>query len=188
MIVTVPITVLSLGSFVAYRANPFFVHDRVGRHGTTFRFVKIRSLPASTPEYMPKGRLPRIQNNSWGRFIRAHHLDELPQVWHVVMGQMSLVGPRPEMPDLDALHDANFRARRLSVLPGCTGLWQISKAGAGMISDSPEFDTFYVENWSLRLDVWILLKTIKELMGGEPIESLDAIPSWVTRRRHPLNG
>lgn len=172
------ILVLACVSWVTYRAHPFFVQDRIGHNGQPFRFVKIRSLPRHTPEYLRKDRLGDIENNTWGRFIRTHHLDELPQIWHVVTGSMSLVGPRPEMPNLENLIDENHRNARQSVLPGCTGLWQISMASAGMINESPEYDIHYVANRSLRLDLWILLKTFAELTGRPPIGSLDAIPTW----------
>lgn len=180
-IVTPVILVLAVGSLIAFRANPFFVQTRIGRHGNSFRFIKIRSLPIETPSNLTKDRLREIENGRWGRFIRHHHLDELPQVWLVVARRMSLVGPRPEMPSLEARLDPEHRAVRHLVLPGCTGLWQISVASAGMIKDSPQYDDFYVNNWSLRMDIWILLKTFKELAGGRAILSLDSIPRWALR-------
>lgn len=182
VVVTPVILVLAIGSLITFRANPFFVQPRIGRHGDSFRFIKIRSLPIETPANLTKDRLREIENGRWGRFIRHHHLDELPQVWLVVAGRMSLVGPRPEMPGLDARLDPEHRAVRQSVLPGCTGMWQISVASAGMIKDAPQYDNFYVNNWSLRLDLWILLKTFKELTGGRPIKSLESVPRWVLHR------
>lgn len=181
-VVTPVILVLAIGSLIAFRTNPFFVQARIGRHGESFRFIKIRSLPIETPTNLTKDRLHEIKNGRWGRLIRHHHLDELPQLWLVVTRRMSLVGPRPEMPSLEARLDPDHRTVRQMVLPGCTGLWQISKASMRMIRDSPEYDGFYVENWSLRLDIWILLKTFKELAGGRTILSLDDVPRWTRRR------
>lgn len=181
LILTPVILALACVSAVVYRANPFFVQDRIGKGGRQFRFVKIRSLPVDTPSSLSKDRLTSVENTRWGRFIRSHHLDELPQVWHVVTGKMSLVGPRPEMPALESAYSAAHRAARHSVRPGCTGLWQVSVASAGLIKDAPEFDIHYVEKWSIRLDVWILLKTFKELLGARPIGTLEVIPAWVTR-------
>lgn len=176
------VLVLMVGSALVYRTNPVFAHSRIGLNGKHFRLIKIRSLPVEVPAYMSKKQLKDFRHNRWSQFIRGRHFDELPQLWHVVTGSMSLVGPRPEMPELEHTFDADHQQRRRSMRPGCTGLWQISTASAGMIKDAPEFDMWYVDNWSLRLDLWILLKTFKELTGGQPIESLDSVPRWVLRR------
>jgi lipopolysaccharide/colanic/teichoic acid biosynthesis glycosyltransferase len=178
-VLSVPLLVgLAMGSFVVYRTWPFFSHHRVGTYGRIFRLVKIRSLPPSTPNYASKVELRRYGNNGWGVFIRKHHLDELPQFWHVVSGRMSLVGPRPEMPQLVAEMPREFAAQRLSVLPGCTGLWQITAASAGLIRDAQEFDLYYVNNWTLRLDLWILYKTVGDLLRHSQLDSLNSIPRW----------
>jgi lipopolysaccharide/colanic/teichoic acid biosynthesis glycosyltransferase len=170
--------VLTVGSLVAYRAWPLFAHERVGRDGRIFRLVKVRSLPRSTPRYLSKHDLARYQNNEWGTSIRRHHLDELPQLWHVVSGHMSLVGPRPEMPQLVGEMPSDFVRQRLTMLPGCTGLWQITAASSGMIRDAQEFDLYYVKNATLRLDLWILIKTVGNLLRHSQLESLNSIPKW----------
>ena len=105
-------------------------------------------------------------------------MDELPQLWHVVSGRMSLVGPRPEMPQMVGEMPSDFVRQRLTMLPGCTGLWQITAASSGMIRDAQEFDLYYVKNATLRLDLWILVKTVGNLLRHSQLESLNSIPKW----------
>ena len=145
VVLTLPlIVVLAVGSAISFRAWPFFTQTRLGHHGKEFRFVKIRSLPASAPAPADKYELQAVQNTRFGRFLRTWHLDELPQLWLVVWGTMSLVGPRPEMPSLAATFDPDFVAERMTVKPGCTGLWQISDASGGLIGENPSYDRLYV--------------------------------------------
>jgi nucleoside-diphosphate-sugar epimerase/lipopolysaccharide/colanic/teichoic acid biosynthesis glycosyltransferase len=159
--VTFPVVlILAIGSAIAFRAWPFFVQERVGYRGRSFLFIKIRSLPKSTARSVPKYELTPTEAGRYGHFLRRSHLDELPQLWLVVTGSMRMVGPRPEMPELAAALDEQFAQTRTSVMPGCTGLWQLSAAADHLIGESPEYDCFYVEHASTRLDLWILWRTI----------------------------
>jgi len=175
---------LALGSAVAYRAWPVFSHHRLGHKGETFRFMKIRSLPPTTPANIDKYELAAHTNNRWGSLLRATHLDELPQLWLVVAGRMSLVGPRPEMPGLASTFDPAFVQHRLSVPPGCTGLWQISPASAGLIGESPEYDLHYIHRWTVRLDLWILVRTVLTAAKKAGHATLHDIPSWTGAHFH----
>jgi lipopolysaccharide/colanic/teichoic acid biosynthesis glycosyltransferase len=178
-LLTLPIVLLLLvGSAVAYRTNPIFVHHRVGLGGREFKFVKVRSLPRSTPVYADKHQLGDLSDNRWGRALRRSKLDELPQLWHVVFGRMSLIGPRPEMPALSASFDRYFVERRLTVKPGCSGLWQISPDNADLIGEAPHWDLHYVQHWTVRLDLWVILVTVASVPGWMSLESLAEIPSW----------
>lgn len=178
VLLTPLIFILSVGSAAAFRSWPFFVQERVGLNGKHFRFVKFRSLPATTPPEMDKYELNEVENGRWGTFIRRFHLDELPQLWLVVTGKMSLVGPRPEMPSLSDTFDQDFVAERTTVRPGCTGLWQVSTASAGLIGEAPEFDLHYVRNWTFRMDLWLLGLTIVEILGGVAVKDVGQVPVW----------
>ncbi|WP_395154247.1 sugar transferase [Ilumatobacter sp.] len=176
---TLPIVLaLAVGSAISFRAWPFFTQIRLGHHGEEFRFMKVRSLPATAPAAADKYELETVQNTRFGNFLRKSHLDELPQLWLVVWGTMSLVGPRPEMPSLAATFDSDFVAARLTVKPGCTGLWQISKASAGLIGENPEYDLLYVDSESIRLDLWVLIRTAREILGGASMTSIKDVPGW----------
>jgi exopolysaccharide biosynthesis polyprenyl glycosylphosphotransferase len=134
-----------------------FRQERVGKAGCRFTIYKFRTMYIDAPCYAVSpgsGDDPRL--TAVGRFLRRTSLDELPQALNVVLGQMSLVGPRPEMPFLVAQHSA-LKGPRLSVPPGITGLWQISPARAYPIYENLEYDNYYVRYRSLFLDVAILL-------------------------------
>jgi lipopolysaccharide/colanic/teichoic acid biosynthesis glycosyltransferase len=107
--------------------------------------------------------------NSWSNLLRRSHLDELPQLWSVAKGDMSIVGPRPEMPSLSSKYPVDFVKVRTSVRPGITGAWQISEALAGLIYEAPEYDREYVASASPKLDIWILWRTVRGIFGGDPI-------------------
>jgi lipopolysaccharide/colanic/teichoic acid biosynthesis glycosyltransferase len=175
------VIVLAVGSALAFREWPFFSHFRVGQSGELFRFLKIRSLTSSTPRYADKYALREMQIGRWGSFLRRTHLDELPQLWLVLFGKMSLVGPRPEMPELMMSFDCEFVDRRLSVPQGCTGLWQISAGNVGLIGEAPELDDFYVANWTVRMDLWILWRTLLAL-AGRTVSGPGRVPNWCLRR------
>lgn len=185
-IVTAPIVILLLiGSAVTYRAVPLFVQPRLGLDGRVFRCVKVRTLPTSAPVDADKYSVAAIEPGRWGRTLRRRHLDELPQLWLVATGRMSLVGPRPEMPRLAATFDADFVAERTTVRPGCTGLWQVSVDVARLIGEAPEYDLHYVRHHTLRLDAWIIGRTVTTLLGGPKITSLGDIPAWTGAAPEP---
>jgi lipopolysaccharide/colanic/teichoic acid biosynthesis glycosyltransferase len=169
------IAVCAIGAAIALRSWPFFVQRRVGFREREFRFVKIRSLPRCTPVATDKYSLDAVPIPRFARFLRASHLDELPQLLLVPLRKMSLVGPRPEMPEIATRYPAEFASVRTSMLPGCTGLWQVSEDASGMIYEAPEYDEFYIRNWSMRLDFWILWRTLRGLLEGQFI-TLEDLP------------
>lgn len=181
-LVTVPIVlVLAVISTITFRAFPFFSQERIGRGGRRFRLVKIRSLPKSMRISAPKYELTKTSTTGFGRFVRRTHLDELPQLWLVLAGTMSLVGPRPEMPNLAEGFSEEFARRRSSVRPGCTGLWQISADAHRLINEAPEYDLTYVENAGLRLDLWIMWRTLVEFVRPRKRPTLADVPRWALR-------
>ena len=141
--------------------NPvLFVQKRIGRQGVQFSIFKFRTMVKETPPYMPKPEPTDLKITEIGRFLRNTGLDELPQLLNVLTGQMSLVGPRPEMP-LNQEEYINMDQERLKVKPGLTGLWQLSNKTHLPIHKNLEYDLAYIKNRSLSLDFKILLETLK---------------------------
>ncbi len=143
-----------------------FKQKRVGLKGKEFSFYKFRSMYIDAPQYArtPSDPTdPRI--TKIGRWLRRTSLDELPQLFNVLRGDMSLVGPRPEMPFIVSQYSA-IEKRRLEAKPGITGVWQISAARAEPIHANMEYDLFYLENRSLLLDIAIIIKTIISVVRG----------------------
>lgn len=179
LLVTPVIVVLSLVAAVHFRAWPLFTQTRVSQGGREFRIVKIRSLPPDTPAYELKPHIQRLELSRFSRLIRQTGLDELPQLWLVPLGQMSLVGPRPKMPDTHEPVDPHYQHARTRVPQGCTCLWQIGDGRDRLPNETPEFDDFYLRYGSLRLDLWIMVRTALRMVGlAQPIELTD-IPQWV---------
>jgi lipopolysaccharide/colanic/teichoic acid biosynthesis glycosyltransferase len=181
LVMVLPVLLLVLvGSAIALRDSPVFVQSRVGRYGVPFRVIKVRTLPRATPTYASKYELESCQIPTFCRAVRGLHLDELPQLLHVLAGQMGLVGPRPEMPQLEERMDPAFAELRTSVRPGCTGLWQVSDAQFGLIAEHPEFDEYYLSHQSLRLDLWILWRTAVQAVPflDRPPVSFADLPPW----------
>ena len=156
---------------IIYRAR------RVGRKGRTFHCMKFRTmvvnadaLKASLQDKNERdGILFKMSNDPRitrvGRFLRKYSLDELPQFLNVLLGEMSLVGPRPPIASEVERYDL-AHLRRLDVLPGVTGLWQVEARHDPSFDSYISLDTAYVENWTVWLDIKILLRTVSVVVGG----------------------
>jgi exopolysaccharide biosynthesis polyprenyl glycosylphosphotransferase len=152
-----------------------FTQTRIGRYGREFRMVKFRSMCADAEDRRAElltvneseGVLFKIRQDprvtAVGRVLRRFSLDELPQLLNVLRGSMSLVGPRPPLPDEVARYQDDVR-RRLLVKPGLTGLWQISGRSDLSWEESVRLDLRYVEDWSLSLDLFVLWKTARAVV------------------------
>jgi len=169
------LTVLALAVRVTSPGPAFFRQERVGRDGTTFRLWKLRTMTADAEERKQElmhlnehdGVLFKIRQDPRitpvGRRLRSWSLDELPQLVNVVLGHMSLVGPRPPLQS-EVANYAGHARRRLLVKPGITGLWQISGRSDLSWEETVRLDLQYVESWSLGLDVLIILKTVSSVL------------------------
>ncbi len=138
----------------------FFKQKRVGKNGRIFNMYKFRSMHKDAPKYAvnPDTNFdPRITRV--GRFLRRTSLDELPQIINVLKGEMSFVGPRPEMPFIVEQYN-EIHKERLQVLPGITGLWQLSGDRKKAIHENMDYDLYYIYNRSFFLDVTILIQTL----------------------------
>jgi lipopolysaccharide/colanic/teichoic acid biosynthesis glycosyltransferase len=158
---------------------PLFRQTRVGRRGREFTVYKLRTMRADAESLLESlreqnestdGLLFKIREDPRvtriGKVLRKFSLDELPQLWNVVRGDMALVGPRPPLPGEVAQYGAEV-ARRLLVRPGITGLWQVSGRSNLSWDDSVRLDLYYVENWSLSLDAMIVWKTFFAVLGRD---------------------
>lgn len=171
---------IGLGALAVRLDSPgpaFFTQTRVGRDGRSFRMWKLRSMHVDAearraeldeaqdgagPLFKMR-RDPRVTRV--GRVLRRFSLDELPQLWNVVRGDMVLVGPRPALPTEVATYDEDV-ARRLAVKPGVTGLWQVSGRSDLSWEDSVLLDLHFVEHWSLGMELRILGATLAAVVGG----------------------
>jgi exopolysaccharide biosynthesis polyprenyl glycosylphosphotransferase len=148
-------------------AGPVLVREeRVGRKGKPFRLYKFRTLYHALPatENPPRGwKDPRVTR--FGRFLRRTSLDEWPQLLNIMCGEMSLVGPRPELADIVANYKA-WQKLRLEVKPGITGLWQIMGRKDLFLHQNLEYDFYYIKNRSLLLDLSILMRTLPAMLFG----------------------
>ncbi|GAW33768.1 putative sugar transferase EpsL [Roseovarius sp. A-2] len=183
VLLAAPVAVIVVGLLgliiMADGMSPFFMQDRVGRHGRLFRMLKLRSMVADAEtrlqahlETCPKARIewqvnqklrrdPRITRI--GRIIRKTSLDELPQLWNVLVGDMSIVGPRPMMPSQQSLYPGiAYYAMR----PGITGYWQISVRNESSFAERAQFDARYFRDLSLLTDLRVMLRTFGVVMRG----------------------
>ena len=144
-----------------------FTHERVGMDGKLFKLHKFRTMYQGVkdqelaPESPNDSRITRV-----GKFLRRTSLDEVPQLLNVLQGNMSLVGPRPEMPFI-VKHYSQHERKRLLVKPGLTGLWQIFGRKDLPLHHNLEYDFYYIRHRSLWLDFLILLKTVGVVISGK---------------------
>ena len=155
-----------------------FRQTRVGRGGRHFEMYKFRSMREGAEEELERlrelsesdGPIFKMRDDPRmtrvGRFLRRTSLDELPQLWNVLRGEMSLVGPRPPLP-VEVSRYMEWHKRRLEVRPGMTGLWQVSGRSLLSFDDMVLLDIYYIENWSLWLDFKILLRTVPKVLFGK---------------------
>ncbi|MFP6582657.1 MAG: sugar transferase [Candidatus Hydrogenedentota bacterium] len=156
-----------------------FNQERVGKNGRTFMMYKFRSMYVDAEERLgdlmdhneadSDGLIFKMKDDprctSIGRIIRRTNLDELPQFLNVIKGEMSLVGPRPPLPSEVLKYDEHHK-QKLATTPGITGLWQVNRGHDYNFEELVNWDTYYIENWSLWLDIKIILKTIGVLLTG----------------------
>lgn len=167
--------VLCVSILVTQRSWPIFTHDRIGRGGEPFKMFKLKTMRGDRRNRQSdidfacrrrshKTRIdPRVTR--FGRFLRRTALDELPQLWNVVRGDMSLVGPRPELPNIVARYET-WQHRRHEVRPGLTGWWQVMGPPDAPMHEHVEYDLHYVENRSWALDLRIMWMTFGVLVRG----------------------
>ena len=172
--------ILFLAALVALDGGkPFYTQARVGKGGATYRMWKLRTMvpdaDVKLQDYLADNASAREEWNHtqklrrdprvtrMGRFLRKTSLDELPQIWNVIVGEMSIVGPRPMMPDQRHLY---LGREYYDLRPGITGLWQVSCRNASGFSDRAQFDATYHRTVSLAVDAKLILATVWVVLLG----------------------
>ncbi|CAM2978108.1 sugar transferase [Paenibacillus sediminis] len=159
--------------------GPIIFHQiRIGKNGTPFKMYKFRSMVHNAEELLEQlldqneisGAMfkmkvdPRVTRV--GRIIRKTSIDELPQLWNVLKGEMSIVGPRPPLPR-EVEQYSTYHKLRLSVKPGCTGLWQVSGRNQLSFEDMVELDLKYIDGRNIKIDIQIMMKTVSVMLGAK---------------------
>jgi exopolysaccharide biosynthesis polyprenyl glycosylphosphotransferase len=159
------------------RGPIIYRQTRIGRHGDPFEFLKFRTMVVNADDLKAElmqqnegsGPMFKMKDDPrvtpLGRFLRKYSLDEIPQFWNILRGEMSLVGPRPAIPEEVEKYEP-WHMRRLEVTPGATGLWQVTGRSDSSFDQYVKLDIYYAEHWSLWLDLRILLATIPAVLLG----------------------
>ena len=187
ILITMPIVlpvviILAIMTKCTSKGPIFYGHKRIGKNGKEIKCWKFRSMCVNSQEILeqilandPVRRAewekdrkfqddPRV--TKFGKFLRKTSLDELPQLFNILFGDMSLVGPRP-VTEPELVKYGKYKDYVLSVVPGLTGLWQVSGRSDTGYEERISFDTYYIQNWSIWLDIWILIKTVWVVLKGK---------------------
>lgn len=173
LIFLIPIfLILTFLLFLSYQGNPFFLQKRPGLHGKIFTIVKFKTM--NNKKDINGKLLPDADRlTTIGSFVRKTSLDEIPQLFNVLLGDMSLIGPRPLLTHYLHLYN-DFQNRRHEVKPGITGWAQVNGRNAISWDQKFEYDVWYVDHISFTLDMKILFKTVLKVLKKEGINAADA--------------
>jgi lipopolysaccharide/colanic/teichoic acid biosynthesis glycosyltransferase len=173
-----PMALIAIAIKLTSEGPILFRQTRIGRDGARFTLLKFRCMVDGAEEMRDElmaahgaqdPRLFKLRDDPRltpiGAILRRSSLDELPQFWHVLRGQMSLVGPRPQMPEEVANYEP-WHFQRLAVTPGLTGLWQVNGRSNLSFDEMVRLDLYYAEHWSPWLDMKIVLRTIPAVLSG----------------------
>lgn len=192
LVISAPVIAVAAVLIKAHDRGPVFFHQtRVGKNSLPFRCIKLRTMSVDAEKNLSKvmknnerqgplfKRADDPRRTRVGKFLEATSLDELPQLWLVLNGTMSLIGPRPALPHEVAMFDEELNHRHI-VRPGITGLWQVEGRDNPSFDAYRRLDLFYVENWSLLLDLSILAMTF-QVVASRAVKTLFAFgrPTWV---------
>jgi exopolysaccharide biosynthesis polyprenyl glycosylphosphotransferase len=178
LVAAIPLAFVGLLICLDSRGPVLFTQDRMGLRGQKFKLYKFRTMVANADDYIEElkhksdrsGPVFKMKNDpritKVGKWLRRFSLDEIPQILNVLKGDMSLVGPRPQVL-WEAAHYDDHARKRLRIMPGITGLWQVSGRAALSYEEMINLDIYYLENWSLGLDLKILLRTLPAIFARE---------------------
>lgn len=176
LIILSPIIIFILLRLSFEKGPIFFIQKRIGKDGKKFFIYKFKSMIPDAEKQKnlldniaKDGPLFKVRNDPrvtrFGQFLRKHNLDEIPQLVNVLKGEMSLIGPRPPLPEEVALYK-DWHKSRLEIKPGITGLWQVDKKRKWRFNEMVKLDIYYILNWSLFLDIKILFRTPGAILKG----------------------
>ena len=183
---TIIVPILAIAAFcikLDTKGPIFFNSERIGKNGKLFKCYKLRSMYVNADKifeaYLSKNRQAQEEWNKFqklkdndprltkvGKFIRKYSIDELPQIFNVLKGEMSLVGPRPYLPREKVLME-NWYNDIISVLPGMTGYWQVNGRSNVNFNGRLKMDNWYIRNWSIWIDIELLIRTFKVVINGK---------------------
>lgn len=162
----IPMLIIALAIKLEDKGPAFFKQERTGKNGKNFYLIKFRSMCVNNNvrDFRKKDKLTKV-----GKFIRKTSLDELPQIFNILKGEMSFIGPRPWIPEYYDNFNATQR-KRVDVLPGMTGLAQVSGRNGISVFDKINCDLIYIKNYSLKQDIYIVFKTISTVFKKENVD------------------
>lgn len=177
--------IITIGLYLANEGKPFFFQKRMGKDNVVFNIVKFKTMNDKRDQF--NNLLPDDDRlTSIGKFVRKTSLDELPQLFNILKGEMSLIGPRPLLPQYESFYDS-VQIRRHEVLPGITGWAQVNGRNTISWEEKFKYDVWYVDNLSLKIDTKIFFLTIKKIIKSDGINDpngniTEAFDKYMTRK------
>lgn len=167
----VPLLVVLALDAINLGCSPIFTQTRIGRGGKPFRIYKIRTMRKEAPRYRATGEFTDHVRyiTRFGSFLRKLSVDELPQLFNVLEGSMSLVGPRPLIPEETGIHQMRHAAGVYALRPGMTGLAQINGRDNVTAEEKVRLDALYLKNFGFRQDIRIILRSFKKVIMGDGV-------------------
>ena len=166
LLLALPALVITLWILIRSGRPVFYVAERMKTPDQPFRLWKFRTMTVSRGESGVSGGDKTARITPEGRILRRYRLDEIPQIWNILRGDMSIVGPRPPIP-YEVESYESWHRKRLDMKPGMTGLWQVSGRNRLTFEEMVKIDLFYIENWSLWFDLKIILLTLPAVFRGD---------------------
>lgn len=171
LILLIPMLIIAVMIYIDDPGEVLFRQYRVGRGGKRFKLYKFRTMKKETPKYLSTMEVedPQRYLTRLGGFLRKASLDELPQLFNVLKGDMSLIGPRPLIADEYEIHRMRMKLGVYNIRPGVTGLAQINGRDTVMPTEKVRWDVTYARNFGIRMDAKILIGTLPKIFGGEGV-------------------
>ena len=172
LILLVPMLIVLIIDAVDLGGNPIFTQNRIGRGGKPFRIYKIRTMRRDTPRYLATGEIsdPDRYITRVGRILRKLSIDELPQLLNILIGDMSIVGPRPLIPEEKGIHAMREKAGVYSLRPGMTGLAQINGRDTVLADEKVYWDTEYLRHFSFGQDLRIIFHSFIKVLAADGVQ------------------